>query len=189
MRKLFTLFLLTTSIACFGQNKNFLKEVSSITFYGVNYSAAKVFGATETPEQFKVAFTGINQLFITETKKYNVSKQLKIKVDEISLYAVNQVNANIDPEQLITTDGSYTLSEEEIKHALEALPIQQKPGIGLVFIAKLLDKAEYYGYYQVVFFNTETKEIIEDWPTGGSARGFGLRNFWAHSIYKAINNL
>ena len=38
-----------------------------------------------------------------------------------------------------------------------------------------LDKAEAYGSYQVVFFNTEDKEIIQDWATGGKARGFGLR--------------
>lgn len=54
MKKLFTLLFLATSMICFGQNKNFLKEVESINFYGVDYSAAKVFGAAETPAQFKV---------------------------------------------------------------------------------------------------------------------------------------
>ena len=116
MKKLFTLLFLATSMICFGQNKNFLKEAESLNFYGVDYSAAKVFGAAETPAEFKVAF-------------------------------------------------------------------------GLVIIAKLLNKAEAYGSYQVVFFNTDTKEIIQDWATGGKARGFGLRNYWAGSIYKVINNL
>lgn len=41
MKKLFTLLFLATSMICFGQNKNFLKEVESINFYGVDYSAAK----------------------------------------------------------------------------------------------------------------------------------------------------
>ena len=158
MKKLFTLLFLATSMICFGQNKNFLKEVESINFYGVDYSAAKVFGAAETPAQFKVAFDGINRLFITEAKKYDVSKKLKVRVNEISLDAVNQVNEAIDPQELM-------------------------------IIAKLLNKAEAYGSYQVVFFNTETKEIIQDWATGGKARGFGLRNYWAGSIHKVIRNL
>ena len=179
MKKLFTLLFLATSMICFGQNKNFLKEVESINFYGVDYSAAKVFGAAETPAQFKVAFDGINRLFITEAKKYDVSKKLKVRVNEISLDAVNQVNEAIDPQELMTTNASYMLSEDQIK----------KPGIGLVIIAKLLNKAEAYGSYQVVFFNTETKEIIQDWATGGKARGFGLRNYWAGSIHKVIRNL
>lgn len=189
MKKLFTLLFLATSMICFGQNKNFLKEAESINFYGVDYSAAKVFGAAESPSQFKVVFDEINQLFITEAKKYNVSKKLKVRVSEISLDAVNQVNGAINPQELMTTDTSYTLSEEQIKQIVKALPTQNKPGIGLVIIAKLLNKAEAYGSYQVVFFNTDTKEIIQDWATGGKARGFGLRNYWAGSIYKVINNL
>ena len=139
----------------------------------MDYSAAKVFGAAETPAQFKVAFDGINRLFITEAKKYDVSKKLKVRVNEISLDAVNQVNEAIDPQELMTTNASYMLSEDQIKQIVNALPTQKKPGIGLVIIAKLLNKAEAYGSYQVVFFNTETKEIIQDWATGGKARGFG----------------
>lgn len=189
MKKLFTLLLLTTSMICFGQNKNFLKEVSGINFYGVDYSAAKVFGAAEAPEEFRIAFARINRLFITEAKKYDVSKKLKVKVNEISLNAVDKVNQDIDLSQLMTTSADYTLSEQDIKRVVEALPIQSEPGIDLVIIAKLLNKAEAYGSYQVVFFNTETKEIVEDWATGGKARGFGLRNYWAGSIHKVINNL
>ena len=87
----------------------------------------------------------------------------------------------------MTTNQEYTLSEEEIKQVVDALPIQQEPGIGLVIIAKLLNKAKAYGSYQVVFFNTQTKEIVKDWATGGRARGFGLRNYWAGSIHKVVN--
>lgn len=189
MKKLFTLLFLITSVICYGQTKDFLKDVSSINFYGVDYSAVKVFGASETPAEFKIAFDKINQLFITEAKKYDVGKTLKIKVNEISLNAVNKVNAEIDPEQLMTTNTSYNLNEEDIKKTIEALPIKQEPGIGLVFIAKFLNKAEMYGSYQAVFFNTETKEIIKDYATGGKAKGFGLRNYWAGSIYKVIKSL
>lgn len=109
----------------FRTNKNFLKEVESINFYGVDYSAAKVFGAAETPAQFKVAFDGINRLFITEAKKYDVSKKLKVRVNEISLDAVNQVNEAIDPQELMTTNASYMLSEDQIKQIVNALPTQR----------------------------------------------------------------
>lgn len=189
MKKLITFLLLATSIVCFGQKKDFLKDVSGINFYGVDYSAAKVFGAAETPTEFKIAFTRINQLFITEAKKYDVGKRLKVKVNQISLNAVDKVNGEIDPEQLMTTKLDYTLSEQDIKQVIDALPIQPEPGVGLVIVAKLLNKAEAYGSYQVVFFDTETKEIFEDWATGGKARGFGLRNYWAGSIHKVINSL
>ena len=91
MKKLILFLFLSTSLFCFGQGKSALKDIQSIKFYGVDYSQAKVFGADESPIQFKDAFRRINELFITEAKKYNVGKQLKKEVTEISLDAVNQV--------------------------------------------------------------------------------------------------
>ena len=81
--------------------------------------------------QFKDAFRRINELFITEAKKYNVGKQLKKEVTEISLDAVNQVNENIDLAELMTAKREYTLSKEQIKAAINALPIQKTPGVGM----------------------------------------------------------
>ena len=177
MKKLILFLFLSTSLFCFGQGKSALKDIQSIKFYGVDYS------------QFKDAFRRINELFITEAKKYNVGKQLKKEVTEISLDAVNQVNENIDLAELMTAKREYTLSKEQIKAAINALPIQKTPGVGMVFIAQFLDKSNNRGTYEVVFFNTETKEIIEEWITDGKARGFGLRNYWAGSIYSALKKL
>lgn len=189
MKKLILFLFLSTSLFCFGQVKSALKDIQSIKFYGVDYSQAKVFGADESPIQFKDAFRRINELFITEAKKYNVEKQLKKEVTEISLDAVNQVNENINVAELMTTKREYSLSKEQIKAAIEALPIQKTPGVGMVFIAQFLDKSNARGTYEVVSFNTETKEIIEEWITDGKARGFGLRNYWAGSIYSALKKL
>ena len=146
MKKLILFLFLSTSLFCFGQGKSALKDIQSIKFYGVDYSQVKIFGADESPAQFKDAFRRINELFITEGK-------------------------------------------EQIKAAINALPIQKTPGVGMVFIAQFLDKSNNRGTYEVVFFNTETKEIIEEWITDGKARGFGLRNYWAGSIYSALKKL
>ena len=141
MKKLILFLFLSTSLFCFGQGKSALKDIQSIKFYGVDYSQVKIFGADESPAQFKDAFRRINELFITEAKKYNVGKQLKKEVTEISLDAVNQVNENIDLTELMTAKREYTLSKEQIKAAINALPIQKTPGVGMVFIAQFLDKS------------------------------------------------
>lgn len=132
---------------------------------------------------------GINLLFITEAKKYNLEKFLGISVTEISLDAVNEVNNKTKPDDLRTTNQNYTLDDQQIAHAVQALPIEKEPGVGMVIIAKLLNKAANNGSYQIVFFNTDTKEIIESTPANGKARGFGLRNFWAGSIYQVLKRL
>ena len=114
---------------------------------------------------------------------------MRKEVTEISLDAVNQVNRNINESELMTTKTKYSLDKEQIKTAIEALPIQKTPGVGMVFIAQFLDKSKNSGTYEVVFFNTETKEIIEEWITEGKAGGFGLRNYWAGSIHSALKKL
>lgn len=189
MKKLILFLVLSTSLVCFAQNKSALKNIHSIKFYGVDYSQVKIYGADESPVEFREAFRRINDLFIREAKKYNVGKHLKKEVTEISLEAVNQVNDGIDLSELMTTQRNYTLSEEQIKAAVQALPISKTSGVGMVFIAQLLDKPNNKGTYRVVFFNTETKEIIEEWITEGKARGFGLRNYWAGSIHNSLKKL
>ena len=184
------LFLcLAISTFCFGQNKNTLKDIHSIKFYGVDFSQAKVFGADETTAQFKAAFRGINELFIIEAKKYDVGKHLKKEVTEISLEAVNQVNSAINEENLMTSQTNYSLNNGQVEAAIQALPIRQVPGVGMVLIAEFLNKPANKASYKIVFFNTETKEIIEEWISEGKARGFGLRNYWAGSVYSVLKNL
>ena len=49
MKQLLVLLFLVSSMACFGQNKDALKDISSVTFYGIDFTRAKVYGAKEGP--------------------------------------------------------------------------------------------------------------------------------------------
>ena len=70
MKKLSLFLFLSTSLFCFGQGKSALKDIQSIKFYGVDYSQVKIFGADESPAQFKDAFRRINELFIGNPEGY-----------------------------------------------------------------------------------------------------------------------
>ena len=61
MKQLLVLLFLVSSMACFGQNKDALKDISSVTFYGIDFTRAKVYGAKEGPMQFKYTFDDINK--------------------------------------------------------------------------------------------------------------------------------
>lgn len=185
---MFFLFL-TSTLFAFGQSSNALKEVRSITFYGIDYSQVRVYGAQESPSQFKVAFGEINELFLSQPKKFDVSKFTGKQVEAVSLETVNLINGKINVHDIETTQSNYTLDAAQITKAIQQLPIAQKPGVGMVLVAKLLSKVTNYGSYQAVYFNTETKEIIDSTPLNGKAGGFGLRNFWAGSVYKALKTI
>lgn len=119
----------------FGQGSSATKDIQSIKFYGVDYSQAKVFGAKESPYEFKLAFRRINELFIAEAKKYDVGKQLKKEVSEISLEAVNKVNEAINPDELFTSRTQYTLTKEQVNAAIQALPIPKEAGVGMAYLS------------------------------------------------------
>lgn len=187
MKHLLVLLFMASSLFCFGQGKKQVQHPSPVIFYGVDFSQAKALGAEETGEQFKQAFERINYLFIAEAKKYDVGKRLKIEVTETSLDAVNEINKAINSGELMTTNSQYTLDDAQIANAIKALPIvSQDEKTGLVLLAVLLDKTKKKGSYQIVFFNTKTKEIISDKSVSGNAGGFGLRNYWAASVLNAI---
>ena len=179
MKQLLVLLFLVSSMACFGQNKDALKDISSVTFYGIDFTRAKVYGAKEGPMQF-----------ITEPKKYDIGKRLGVNVEVTSLEAVNDANKTINPDEIMTTNSGYTLDEKQIEEVIKTLPIlSQEEKTGLIMVAMLLNKADARATYQIVFFNTKTREILYSAPTNGKARGFGLRNYWAGSVHSAMKKL
>lgn len=190
MKQILILFFLASSLACFGQNNDALKDISNVTFYGIDFTQAKVYGAQEGAIQFKYIFDDINELLITKPKKYDIGKRLGIEVEVTSLEAVNEANKTINPEKLKTTNSDYTLDEKQIEAVVKALPIlSREEKTGLLMVAMLLNKAETRATYQIVFFNTKTREILYSAPTNGKAYGFGLRNYWASSVYNAMKKL
>lgn len=189
MKKILFFLFLASSMFAFGQNSAALKDIQTIQFYGVDYSMARVFGAAESPTQFKNIFPEINDLFITQAKKFDIGKFTGKQVEAISLEAVNKVNGKINTHDIETTSPNYTLDAAQITEAVQRLPIANGTGTGVVLVAKLLSKADNNGSYQLVYFNIATKEIIDSFPLNGKARGFGLRNFWAGSVYNALKKI
>lgn len=187
MKKLLLFVFTLTSTLCFSQTYD-LKTVKEVKFFGVDYSLVKVYEATETAEQFRDAFEAINGLFIAEQKKYDVAPFLGKGVIEISINEVNKKNKNIDLSDLFTTEKHLRLTKEDLQRAVKALNINPEQGVGVVFIGDILNKISGMGHYHIVFFDMENNEIIDTWQGKGTSGGFGLRNFWASTVYKMIKS-
>lgn len=185
MKKLVLLFFLAVSLAGYGQN---LKN-AEVYFYGIDFSHAKVYGAEESPSQFLEAFYGINRLFLSEPKKYDVGKRLRVQLKGVDLDPVEQVNKDTETTGLILNGfGGYQLTDEQIADAVKQLPLKETSGIGLVFIAEILNKSSQRAKYYATFFDIETRNIIDVWEGKGKAQGFGLRNYWARSVYNMMKS-
>lgn len=189
MKKLVLVIALLVSVCSFAQNKEILKDINSVQFYGVDFSHVKVYEAKESSEQFKIAFQDINNLFISESKKYNVAKALNREVAGIHVDNAKDRAYKINTKDLFTTNADYRLDENTIKEIVKSLDISEKEGTGVIIIAEILNKLQNRGYYRVVFFDIKTRNIIDSWNADGKARGFGLRNFWAYSVYNVLKDM
>lgn len=56
MKQLLVLLFLVSSMACFGQNKDALKDISSVTFYGIDFTRAKVVRSERRPHAVQIYF-------------------------------------------------------------------------------------------------------------------------------------
>lgn len=188
MKQLMVLMFLFLASLVNAQDKTNLKDIEKLTFFGVDFSMAKVYGADETTEQFKDAFYGINTLFQREPKKYDLDKAFDAKVT-LDLTTAQNLIEEIKKADFVAQNNSYQLTDDEIAERIRHFNTGSAQGYGAVFIAGLLDKAKTKATYNVVVFDIATKDIIFNKQFTEKARGFGLRNFWAYSVYNTLNKI
>ena len=189
-RNLLTFILLLSCIWGTAQNKFNLSGISSLVNYGVDYSLAKVYGGKESGHQYWITYADINELFISKSKTFDIGKRLGIPVEVVSLQAVNEVNKQINPDEIKTTDANYMPTEAQIAEAIQKLPIlSQEEKYGIVMLCLFMNKNEDRATYQFVVFNTKTRAIVEQWTNTGKALGIGLKMYWSHSVHNAIKKI
>lgn len=181
MKKLLFMLLCTFSISMLSAQNN-----EEIYAYGVDYSYAKVYAADESVEQFAKAFENINMLIITEPEKYDFSRIIGKRV-EVVIEPMLKVVTTSDYTNLKSLDSTY----EEPKYAdiIKNYNLSQTEGIGLVMVAKVLNKPMSKATYELITFDIATRDILSKREVTGKAGGFGLRNYWAGSIYNVIKSV
>lgn len=183
--KQFILFVcLSVSLFGYGQNKKILKGIHDIKFFGVDYSSVTIIGANESLSEFKEAFEAINDLFITQPKKFDAGRLLNKNVVELSLTEANSLIDNIDEDAF----DYRNRTQPDLQDQIQKLPIKKDKGVGVIIVAKYLDKSNNEGIYQIVFFDLNNKHIIHSWENKGKAGGFGLRNFWGNSVHRLLKS-
>lgn len=181
MAALFTVFAVSNA-----QNPEAWED--KLTFYGIDFSMTRVVGAPESAEEFVEAFSGINQLLLSEPDKYvePLSVRLKKHIDRVDIDPVLAVIKEIDPEEIKINKSADLLSEDDLKYAVMGLDLKPGTGIGLLVVCGELNKGTEYGTYYYVVFDNEDMTILDTWASKGKSGGIGLRNYWARSFYRTI---
>lgn len=165
-----------------------VRDISTVNYYGVDFSRARVYGASESGDQFVTAFLRINELVIGEWRKYNPGLFLRknIKISDISV--TQAVNIEVDPGEVHILNRGYHLSEADIQAAVREYDLNEVNGVGLVILGDLLDKSAGVGSYIVVFFDIATRDVIYARLAAGKAGGMGLRNYWAGALHNVLKS-
>jgi hypothetical protein len=165
------------------QDKAKARDEKAITWYGIDFTQAKFTLVTEDPSIIVNQYLkSINQLIQMEPKKFDLKKWFKKTEVTFNLDQVNEFNSKISTDGLVISDA-HKITPEDAKKALAKYQTSGKPGLGLIFIAENLHKVQQTGSYYVIFFNQETKEIIDAQHYEAKAVGIGFRNYWAGSVY------
>lgn len=194
MKTLFILLVSTFAFAhlsaqSFGTPE--IKQASTLIWYGLDFSQAKLIGSEGFTNPYDVKdrfFQSWNQLMIDEADKYNFRKAFRTQV-EYDLAIVEERNKQPEVKDLVI-NSEYYLEKEQIPAIVREYAGDKYPeGVGLVFIVESFNKISSTGHVWVTVFDIASKEVLLTRRYSGEARGFGLRNYWAGSLYKIIQQL
>lgn len=199
MIKKFLSIISLAVLAAFGCQAQTVQDIFgnpdyTVTWYGIDYSHTKIVGYVSqfgmkvpvTEEDIRDRYYAEwNYLILDEPEKFNIAAMISRKsvVNDISV--VKQLNATASIDSLEVKITPY-FTPQEIQKFISAYPIEDKAGIGLIFIAESMNKTKAEAYYHVVFFKMDTKEVLLQERIKGTAGGSGTRNYWAGSYFSVM---
>ena len=156
------------------------KNDDLVYFYGVDFSEVKVIAAAESEQDFAKAFSGINLLLINEAEKYDFSRVLNLNVEVYPDLMIEKSLSNDYTGMKVYRYEDHTIN---IADKIKSYKLPHESGVGFIIIAQYLDKNTGTACHHVVLFDIFTREIIIQNKLVSEAGGFGLRNYWARTIY------
>jgi len=174
----------------------FKKSETKIYWLGIDFSHVKLigdfnqfaeWGNVSTREIRNEYFPDWNDLFYKEESKYDVAGM--IRKPQVSFYTdpVYAVNKNAALEEMETrTEPEYSL--EDIQSFVNKYKFE-KEGLGMMMVAESLNKFKATAKYHFVVINMKTNEILLHQHYTTAAGGFGMRNYWAKTIFNTIKTI
>jgi hypothetical protein len=167
----------------------------TVTWFGIDYSHAKIVGSLglfagkdpiSTEDLRDRYYPAWNYLVLDEPDKFNIAKMIRRAYVTKDVSIVKRLNAAAPLDSIESTMTPY-YTAQQIQEFVSAYPIENKAGIGLVFITECMNKETAQAFYHVVFFNMTTKEVLLQERLRGLPSGFGIRNYWAGSYLEVMD--
>ena len=161
-----------------------MKEVRSVTFYGVDFTKAKVVGAEYRASDMIRAFGYTNQAFMNKPNRYNVAKALKVAIERMQLTTARERNRAIPYDALATVEVVEALSAEQVAEVVAAYP--EGSGYGALILGEEINAAMSQVRLRMIVFDRASREIVYQRVAYVEAEGVTPREKWTDGIYKFL---
>lgn len=187
------LLLLTVSITQAQKKSDILNSAVPMTYLGVDFSRAKVINdiSATTFDIKSRHFPGINQVVIAEPKKFDWPKYLERTNITNDIAAVTVINEKVDEKNIASSSAADEahLKEADIQSMVNKYDLSGKSGVGLVIIMEALSKTSENASMYITFIDLASKKVLYTERMVEKAGGFGFRNYYAATVYKAMQTI
>lgn len=172
----------------------FNNSETPLLYLGIDFTKARLIDdATANASDIKERqYAGINDLVITEIKKYDIKGAFhKSNVDH-DLGPVTKRNEKVNTEEIKSTNTSdyHRLKESDIDEEVKSLDFGDKKGIGLLFVMEAMSKSGKGAAIWVTLVDMKSKKVLmTERLEGKTGMGFGFRNFWAIPVKNVIDQI
>jgi hypothetical protein len=198
MKNLVFGLLLLSGIALKAQDASKVFSATEIVWFGMDFTKAKFVGQFDQGMGAMPATGGDmrnkwipqwNALIQNEQQNFDIKKALNKESVYYDIATINTLNSKIDP------DGCMDVNPGKIeKSSIDAMVKKyasndKKEGVGLVYIIENFNKGSQVADVYVTFFDIATKKVLICEKISGTAKGIGMRNYWAGAVKAIIKEM
>ncbi|MCX6252174.1 MAG: hypothetical protein NTX61_15675 [Bacteroidetes bacterium] len=160
---------------------NDIQNASTITWFGLDFSKAKLGNGFNHPKEVKQAYiSGWNEYVISP--QADIRTLLKKKNIYVDLSVVTERNLNF-------FDSQEELTRGIISQMIEEYTLNETEGIGLVFIVDSFDKSKEKAYVWVTFFDIALKKVLLTERVSGKTKRGSMVIHWGMAILDIMSNV
>jgi hypothetical protein len=195
INKTVALLMLIGSTTLNAQNRsNIFDPQTNVTWLGVDFSAVKFIGDRErfgSESDVRHLFDAWNDLIVKEADKYNIASAIHRKTITNEIDVTKEHNTEVDVIAVFSDDKKdyVHLSKEGVVEIVTSYDFKGLTGLGLMFNVESFSKLNGEASIWITFVNMETKEVLLTERMTAPPGGAGMRNYWASSMLKIIEEI
>ena len=166
---------------------------TKIVFLGLDFTQAKFIGEEGFKDSYKLKtyyLSNWNVLLEEEYTKYNLPlNSLKARHYETNTSDLMVLNDQIEDIEDAIINGSHYIDEKDVQKSVRKYKLSDNKGIGASLVVESFNNSLEKAIVWVTFVNMSNGSFLYTERMEGKANGFGLRNYWAGSIYDIIEQV